>query len=159
MADELRCYRAMDGARFTLVCFPHAGGNATAFRDWPAYLPEDVAVYAVRYPGRLDRSHEPPARAVGEITGPVARTLGEVPGRLVLFGHSMGAVLAHQVAVNLEAAYRFPAALVVSGREAPHLTDRAPSLVIFSMATDSRAVDVGERVGRALMGRSPACPK
>src|SRR5260221_8328115 len=102
MGDDLRCYRAVSRPRFSLVCLPHAGGNATAFRDWPAYLPEDVAVYAARYPGRLDRLREPAARTVAELADPKARAARSVPHPAVLFGHSMGAVAAHDLTAPLQ---------------------------------------------------------
>jgi pyochelin biosynthetic protein PchC len=127
MSDELQCYRHVDRPRFTLVCFPHAGGNAGDFRAWPAHLPPDVAMYAVRYPGRLDRLHVPVARTVDEIAGPVRRALAAVPDPLVLFGHSMGAVLAHAVTADLEERGRSPVALAVSARAAPHLIGPAPT--------------------------------
>lgn len=127
MSEDLLCYRAVSMPRFSLVCLPHAGGNAYAFRDWAAYLPSGVALYAARYPGRLDRSHEPAARTVAELAEPIARAVADVPAPLVLFGHSMGADVAHDVAARLEPAGRKPFALAVYGREAPHLTSGVPS--------------------------------
>lgn len=127
MSEDLLCYRAVGAPRFSLVCLPHAGGNAHAFRDWAAYLPSGVAVYAARYPGRLDRSHEPAARTVAELAEPLARAVAGVPGPVVLFGHSMGADVAHEITARLESAGHRPRALAVSGREAPHLISGMPS--------------------------------
>ncbi|MDG4834252.1 alpha/beta fold hydrolase [Solwaraspora sp. WMMD1047] len=126
MGEDLRWYRPVPGARFTLVCLPHAGGNATAFRGWPAFLPADVALAAACYPGRLNRYLEPAARTIAELAGLVAEAVIDLPGPVVIFGHSMGAVVAYEVTARLEAAGRPPRLLVISGREAPHLADRAP---------------------------------
>jgi pyochelin biosynthetic protein PchC len=63
-----------------------------------------VEVYAACYPGRAERIGEPPPpdlrRLAEEIAGQVAR-LADRP--LALFGHSMGAVLALEIARSLEA--------------------------------------------------------
>ncbi len=122
----LRCYRGPVMPRFSFVCLPHAGGNATAYAAWPRLLGDDIGVYAVRYPGRLDRAGERAATAFSDIVAPVARAVTALTGPIVLFGHSMGAALAHEVAVSLEDAGRAPLALVVSGREAPHLAEDIP---------------------------------
>jgi pyochelin biosynthetic protein PchC len=55
----VRRFRDDDTCGTKLVCFPHAGGSASAYRTWPEGLPSDVAVLAVRYPGREDRLLDP----------------------------------------------------------------------------------------------------
>ncbi|MEV4739357.1 alpha/beta fold hydrolase [Streptomyces sp. NPDC049555] len=118
----LRVLRAVAEPRVRLVCFPHAGGTASAFRTWPAGLPDDVEVLAVRYPGREDRIAEPCATRMGEITDAVTAALLALDERpLALFGHSMGASVAYEVAHRLAGEHaRVPAALLVSARRAPH---------------------------------------
>ncbi|GKQ40457.1 thioesterase II family protein [Streptomyces sp. A012304] len=110
-----------------LLCFPHAGGTAQLFHGWPAHLPDDVELLAVRYPGRQDRLMEPCitdmttlADAVTEALAP----LSELP--LTLFGHSMGSAVAYEVALRLEARGLRPERLFVSGRAAPHRARPAP---------------------------------
>lgn len=120
----LRPLRVQDVPRLRLVCFPHAGGAAGFFRTWGARLPDGVELYGVQYPGRQDRLREPYAQAMDDLAEPLAAALapmGEVP--LALFGHSMGAAVAHETARRLESALGRPlAGLIVSGRPAP---DRA----------------------------------
>ncbi|MFD9257300.1 thioesterase II family protein [Streptomyces sp. NPDC059538] len=109
------------GPRARLVCFPHAGGTASFFRSWAPSVPSDVELHAVRYPGREDRLLEEPATTMRELVEPIARDCLPLLDRpLVLFGHSMGASIAHEVAVVLETRYGVPpASLVVSSQPGP----------------------------------------
>src|SRR6185312_12110242 len=90
------------GAR--LVCLPHAGGSAPFFRPVAIALGRDVDVVAVQYPGRQDRRAEKPVSDMAVLADRVADLLrGQSPLPLTLFGHSMGAILAFEVARRLEA--------------------------------------------------------
>jgi pyochelin biosynthesis protein PchC len=107
-----------------LVCFPHAGGSASAYRSWPLGLPSDIGVLAVRYPGREDRLGDPFPSELEALADDIADALSELPRhRLVLFGHSMGASVAHEVALRFQEQGCPPAALCVSGRCPPHALD------------------------------------
>ncbi len=127
----LRGLEEQPHARRWVVCFPHAGGSASFFRSWRGQLPADVGVLAIQYPGHEDRIREPCRIDVAALADPVAAALGAVRGEpLVLFGHSMGATVAYEVARRL-ASTAAPHALAVSGHPAPrrgrgtawHLTD------------------------------------
>jgi surfactin synthase thioesterase subunit len=121
-----RRYRGTVAPCVRLVCFPHAGGNARLFHGWASRLPADVEVLAVRYPGRQERMDEPCVETMDELADRISEALA--PDRdlpLVLFGHSMGAAVAYEVAVRLEdptADGAGPALLLLSGRAAPHVT-------------------------------------
>jgi pyochelin biosynthetic protein PchC len=108
-----------------LVCFPHAGGVPDTFRAWPAPLARaagtDIDVHAVCYPGRRDRLTDEPITEMEPLADAITAAVLPLADRpLVLFGHSMGASVAHEVTRRLHAAGRPPALLAVSGREAPH---------------------------------------
>lgn len=118
----LRACNRVSRPRCRLVCAPHAGGTAHAYRDWPSSLPDDIEVYALQYPGRQDRLNEPAATAMPELVRPVADALEPfLLEPLALFGHSMGAVVAYEVALELERRHgRVVDLLTVSGSRAPN---------------------------------------
>ncbi|MCW3819604.1 alpha/beta fold hydrolase [Micromonospora sp. DR5-3] len=117
----LRCFDPRPLPGFRLVCFPHAGGTAAFFRRWNAALPASAELYAAQYPGREDRLGDPIPQTLGELADAAAEALVPLSNAgLILFGHSMGAALAYEVAQRLERAGRRPELLVVSGRPAPH---------------------------------------
>ncbi|MEQ4715495.1 alpha/beta fold hydrolase [Nonomuraea sp. B19D2] len=117
----LRCRtrRAMPRAR--VVCLPHAGGTAGFYLSWAANAPAGLEVLAVQYPGRGDRITEPCPTDLGELSHAIAAALAPLNDcPLVLFGHSLGAIVAYEVARTLQSAHGVdPAHLVVSGRRAP----------------------------------------
>ncbi|QFX82555.1 alpha/beta fold hydrolase [Streptomyces sp. SYP-A7193] len=118
----LKTFRRVTRPRCRLVCAPHAGGTAQAYRTWPAGLPADVEVHGVQYPGRQDRLGEAPPAAMDDLVGPVADSLEPFLGEpLALFGHSMGAIVAYEVTLELERRHgRVVDLLAVSGSRAPH---------------------------------------
>jgi pyochelin biosynthetic protein PchC len=105
----------------TVVCFPHAGGSAGFFRPIAAALRPAADVLAVQYPGRLDRLREPPITDAGQLADLIAAALRKNTDQpLVLFGHSMGAIVAFETARRLERSGESPVlGLCASGREAP----------------------------------------
>jgi surfactin synthase thioesterase subunit len=104
-----------------LVAFPHAGGGASAYREWAARLPQGVEVLAVQCPGREDRLSDEPADDVDELVGALADDLSRVIDRpYLVFGHSMGAAIAFETIRALrDRGFAEPERLIVSGRRAP----------------------------------------
>ncbi|KUJ64430.1 oleoyl-ACP hydrolase [Streptomyces albus subsp. albus] len=104
-----------------LVCFPYAGGSASYYFPLAKALAPGIEVAAVQYPGRQERYREPcidDIAALADAVYPAVRELADRP--LALFGHSMGAVLAFEVALRLEErAGVKPEVLFTSGRRAP----------------------------------------
>ncbi|MFF8290537.1 thioesterase II family protein [Streptomyces sp. NPDC016309] len=115
------CGEVRPFAAARLVCFPHAGGSSYFFREWRKGLPE-FEVHAVCYPGRADRFGEPTATDLVSMAGEIAEAVAPLMDRpTVLFGHSMGAVVAYETARALEAGGARPSHLFVSGARASHL--------------------------------------
>jgi pyochelin biosynthetic protein PchC len=124
-----------------LVCFPHAGGSASAYRTWPALLPADIEVLAVQYPGRQDRRHEACPADLHQLADAVTDALEPFRDRpLALFGHSMGASAAHEVALRLRDTAVH--GLFVSARLPPrHHRPRDPHQDDDALLADVRALD------------------
>jgi surfactin synthase thioesterase subunit len=129
MGTWLRCAEARPYATTRLVCFPHAGGSAVAFRSWQRRIAPSVEVHAVQYPGRGDRLDDAiiddAATLVREVSAEL-RSLSDRP--LALFGHSMGALIAYEVARGLDSLGAAPVHLFVSGCRPPDHHDRGPGL-------------------------------
>ena len=111
------------GAKLRLFCLPHAGSGAAGFYRWKRLLPEGVDVCPVLLPGRemrmAEASIESAVRLVDELMIASAAYL-DVP--FAIFGHSMGALLAYEWVVRIQAAgLRGPVCLFVSGRDALHM--------------------------------------
>ncbi|MFR0356206.1 thioesterase II family protein [Streptomyces sediminimaris] len=107
-----------------LICFPYAGGTPSVYRGWDDRLGSGVAVVPVLLPGRGLRLREHPYTAMRPLARDLADALleRELVGDYALFGHSMGALLAYEVACELRRrGHREPRHLFVSGSRAPHL--------------------------------------
>ncbi|MET7451369.1 alpha/beta fold hydrolase [Streptomyces sp. NPDC005574] len=109
-----------------VLCFPHAGGCASFFRPWQTLLPA-ARVHAVQYPGREDRILDEPPAGLRELAESVAEEILAGQERYsVLFGHSMGAYVAFEVADCLREAGADVPTLVVSSAAAPALRPPVP---------------------------------
>ncbi|MFF4606473.1 thioesterase II family protein [Streptomyces sp. NPDC001339] len=116
-----RCYHPAPDRPRQLVCFPHAGGSAPFFFPVSAELSPVAEVLSVQYPGRQDRRAE---TSPGDIAAMADQVYAALRGRLTsrptaFFGHSMGAMVAFEVARRLEADGGELTHLFASGRRAP----------------------------------------
>lgn len=124
------------GGGVPMLCLPYAGGGTRAYDSWSRLLPPNVAVVTARLPGRENRSAEPPATDAIALAASIADELApQLPARFLLFGHSMGAVLAFEVARKLRAMTgREPDCLVVSGIPAPQFVAATTKYSLLSDA-------------------------
>ena len=108
-------------ARVQVVCFPHAGGSASYFFPVSAALSPEFDVRVIQYPGHQDRLREPFVETVEAMAEQAcAALLAVIDPPVALFGHSMGAQVAFEVACRLEqAAHIDPVVVFVSGSRAP----------------------------------------
>jgi medium-chain acyl-[acyl-carrier-protein] hydrolase len=134
-------------ARMRLICFPHAGGAASAFRLWPAALPLYTEVLAVQYPGRGNRLSDPLVDRISAMARCVRQEFidrPEIP--TIFFGHSMGGLVAFEAARQLiENPAQLPRHLVVSARAPPHVPATQPRIAHLPDAEFLR--ELAERYG------------
>ncbi|GAB3673500.1 alpha/beta fold hydrolase [Actinocorallia lasiicapitis] len=125
----LRCPTPRPWATTRLVCFPHAGGSAVAYRNWS--VSPAVEVHSVQYPGRADRMADPLPTDLVQVARYAAAALAPLQDRpMALFGHSMGAVVAYETARLLTAKGTPPVHLFVSaGLPAHRMGERRPVAV------------------------------
>jgi medium-chain acyl-[acyl-carrier-protein] hydrolase len=116
-------HRDEPGAAVRLFCFSHAGGGAAVFRSWPADVPPAVEVWGVQLPGRESRIGEPPYRRMVPLTAALVAALGpHLDKPFAFFGHSMGALVAFELARELRrASLPQPARLFLAAFRAPQM--------------------------------------
>ena len=112
-------------AEVDLFCFPYAGSGASTFHRWQHLDGGDgrFRVLPVQLPGRENRLAEPPHRRMAGLVDDLVGALVTVMDRpFAFFGHSMGALIAYEVACALRSrGLPQPAYLMLSAFRAPHL--------------------------------------
>lgn len=106
-----------------VICLPFAGAGASFFRTWQPLAPDSLGLVAVQLAGREERFADQARTDVASAVEDVLPTvLEQIEGarRVALFGHSLGAVLAFELARRLEQTGGIPLArLFVSGSPGP----------------------------------------
>lgn len=123
-------------AKAHLVCFPHAGGGAASFNAWRRDMPRTIALHKVQLPkGHGPEQHDlvdPHLQILISGLSDVFRDAmkaGAIAEPYAFYGHSLGALVAYELAVDLRrAGLTGPAHLLVSGRRAPRCRLQRPPL-------------------------------
>lgn len=147
-SDWFRTWQQRPHATQRVICLPHAGGSASFFRHWGGSLPAHVELVAVQYPGREERIDETLIDDLRELVIRIADALGSSPHLLsqpyVLFGHSMGSAVAHELCLELlSRGWHLPQHLLVSACEAPSRR----KVETFHLGSDQQLKDEMFRLG------------
>ncbi|WP_250458432.1 thioesterase II family protein [Microbulbifer litoralis] len=106
-----------------LFCLPYAGGGATGFHSLREHVAGEIELHVLSLPGREQRFSEPPIdRLMPMLDCLQAQLQQSVTGPYALYGHSMGALLAFELAHRqMAGAGPRPQHLFVAARGAPAL--------------------------------------
>lgn len=89
--------RENEDALLNLFCFPYAGGNAAVYKSWIKFLPKSINLIAIELPGHGTRLSEKPMENFKEIMDNITKAaLPFLSKPYIVFGHSMGAILAFE---------------------------------------------------------------
>lgn len=154
--------RASAPGALPLVCFPYAGATPSVYQRWAVPLGAGVRVEPLLLPGRGLRLAEEPFTSMGPLVDAVTEALLErgLDRGCAFFGHSMGSVVAYEVACALRTRGRpGPLGLFLSGSRAPHsYGDRSDSTLpdeeLVALLGDLGGVGTGrDAVRRAYLRR------
>lgn len=106
-----------------LFCLPYAGGGAIAYYGWPTRILAGIEVGRIHLPGREARLGEPLFKRLAPLVDTLVEELiPRIDGPFAFFGHSMGSLLAFELARELRRRHSLlPVHLFVSGYRAPQL--------------------------------------
>ena len=113
-----------------LICIPGAGAGASRFKPWQAHLPAYCRVQVAQLPGRENRIDEAAIDDLTTVVDHLADAVLQIPRQrpVLLYGHSMGAVLAYELTKRLCHHQRAPARLFMSATTPPSgQLDRPPA--------------------------------
>jgi medium-chain acyl-[acyl-carrier-protein] hydrolase len=118
-------YRPDPFERIRLFCFPNAGGGVSTLHNWLRQMPAGIHVCPIQLPGRENRRTEAPFTQLSLLAPMLADALEpEINVQYALFGHSLGAIVAFEVARELRRrGAPLPRHLFVAARKAPSLSD------------------------------------
>ncbi|WP_028622620.1 thioesterase II family protein [Pseudomonas sp. Ant30-3] len=107
--------------QLTLLCLPYSGASAMVYSRWRRKVPQWLDVQPVELPGRGARFDQPLHTDMRALAMQLAQELKpQIEAPYALFGHSLGALLACELAHAFRAlGCPEPAALFASGTAAP----------------------------------------
>ncbi|XP_067657009.1 S-acyl fatty acid synthase thioesterase, medium chain-like [Haliotis asinina] len=145
MASErlMNCRFKRPNARVRLICLPWGGGGSIFYAGWGRLMSENIEVVGVTLPGREARIDEKCCDDLEEIITDIINVMKSryMDKPFILFGHSMGSLLAYELACRLKSQTgQEPRKMYLSGISAPHSPMRQ-RLNIDHNATDQEFIE------------------
>jgi surfactin synthase thioesterase subunit len=145
-----------------LYIFPHAGGTAGSYAAFARAFSMDIKRVAVQYPGRTGQHDVPDIASIPALADDIYKMLAPTnppDAGIVFFGHSMGGLVAFEVARKFESMGRPIAALFISASPAPghsgyqHLQQSSDDdlLKMVTEMTGANAEFLGEQFGATIL--------
>ena len=157
-----------------LFALPFVGGGASVFTPWADHLSDSIEVVGIQFPGREERLDDIPADKMPEMVAELAEAmLPHLDRTFVVYGHSMGGLLAYELTKHLEQHYNeVPMKLVIGGWPAPTLVedyvrnlthirdgfdlDREPDSRVFAVLRDNHLLDIPVEEEASILHWMPA---
>ena len=134
--------------KIKLFCFPYAGGSSTIYNKWNPFLDDRIILEPIELPGRGLKIKEDLIASLEELIDYIMiRIRSDIfSGDLyALFGHSMGALIVHQLLEKfLEEKIPMPIHAFFSGREAPHIERKTKN---YHLMDDEAFIDSVKKMG------------
>ena len=143
-------------APVNILCFPYGGGNGTIYRDLAEVVvdtSEEYAVWSVDLPGHNPGDSREPVGA-GELARQIVQEAEQrIRGRIVLYGHCVGAALALETARLLEESGRSPEEVYLGAIVPPGNPGRlGPGHDPWKLVSDRNILGFLGRLGMASRG-------
>lgn len=118
----VQLFKSFDTTEKTqLICFPFAGGYSASFRPLHTYLQGECEMLAAEPPGH-GTNQMSAVEDFEQLVSLYKQELNLHPDRpFVLFGHSMGGMVAFRLAQKLEREGIYPQAVIISAIQPPHV--------------------------------------
>jgi surfactin synthase thioesterase subunit len=101
-----------------MFCLPYAGGNAEFYLPWKSFIPSWIDLCPIQLPGRSYRLNEVCFNNFYDLTQELLSIIERYNDKnIILYGHSMGSVLAYEIAVQMK---KKPLLICLTGGDAPH---------------------------------------
>jgi surfactin synthase thioesterase subunit len=146
----------------TLYIFPHAGGSAGSYVPFSRAFSNGIRRIAVEYPGGRHQHDVPDITSIPALADDIYKMLAsenESNARVAFFGHSMGGLIAFEVARKFESAGRPIAVLFISAAPAPgrggyeylHQSSDDELLKMVTNMTGTNSEFIGEQFGETIL--------
>jgi len=128
--------KKVDNPRLRLFCLPYFAGGASIFSTWHEFLPDDIEVCAVQFPGREERADEKAYDDVNELVAKLTEVIEPLlTTPCAFYSHSSGAGVALELSRHLNRELDVqPTKFMVGGWRAPHLV--SPFKFLEAIADD-----------------------
>ncbi|MBK9193158.1 MAG: hypothetical protein IPM77_17580 [Crocinitomicaceae bacterium] len=94
--------KKISNPRLRLFCLPYFAGGASIFSAWHDFLPDDIEVCAVQFPGREERGDEKPFDDVTKLVEKLAEVMEPLlTTPCAFYSHSSGAGIALELSRHL----------------------------------------------------------
>jgi len=139
--------RERSSAEVKLFCFPYAGAGVSSYHTFCNLLPGHIIPYVARLPGRETTRQQPALTDIKDIVALLSKAILPALGSSPVFfwGHSMGALLAFEVARLLPDEFS-PECLIISGHSAPQIPV-APKPIPVAEMDDSQFIRLVQSYG------------